>query len=230
VLLLGGVARRVLPFAAFERADRLHDRVVIARERQRRHRRQRIHDGQQVVGPDVLADEPDQRIAHGHGAAARDVVIVEQNREDAHVLALGVEELVVARAELAGRQVVAPGAGGVDQLELIDDLRPAVLEHLEIVLRQAGHGIALAIRDDDVDADEIDAGAKDGLRGCLRRCGRVLRGGDDDGDQGDERGGRTHPADGPERCLAPTNRGAASTRRRHDYFISAVPRLRGSWP
>ncbi len=54
-------------------------------------------------------------------------------------------------------------AVNLDQLELFDLDRLAVFEHLEVGLRQVGDRLGLLVGDDDVDADEVDAGAEHGL-------------------------------------------------------------------
>jgi hypothetical protein len=111
------------------------------------------------------------------------VVVVEQHDEDPHVVPLGLGLLVVGRADRPRRSGAFVGrAGDLHELERLDGLWLVVLEDLEVGLLQVGDGLALSIADDDVDADEVDAGPED-RRHLLpfagrRRLGRrgVLRG------------------------------------------------------
>src|SRR5205823_9288426 len=64
----------VVVLAALELLDRLHDRVVIARERQRGHGRQRVHHRDHVLRTELVLDEIGERLADDEVVAAADVV------------------------------------------------------------------------------------------------------------------------------------------------------------
>ena len=54
------------------------------------------------------------------------------------------------------RGLQVEGAAAVHQLHRRDVLLDAVFEHLEVVLRQVGHELAVAVADDHVGGDQID--------------------------------------------------------------------------
>jgi hypothetical protein len=96
------------------------------------------------------------------------VIVVEEDRVDAHVLCLRLGLLVVAIADLANRRLAGLRVPvDLDRRELLDRLRLAVLGHLEVHLLQVTDRLRLLVGDDDVDADEVDAAAERGLW-CLR--------------------------------------------------------------
>src|SRR4029434_2485071 len=70
--------------------------------------------------------------------------------------------MVVASRRGCGRSRVRV-AVNLDVLELFDGDRLAVLEHLEVVLREVGDWLRLLVRDDHIHADEVDAAAEHGL-------------------------------------------------------------------
>ena len=132
-----------------------------------------------VGRPQLRLDEPGQRLAHRHRVRAPHVIVVEEEREDPHVVARGLELFVVAIANLLRRRTARLRvAVDLDQLELLDRLRLAVLEDLEVGLRQVGDRLVLPVGDDDVDADEVDAAAERRLlrrRPAERRPGPLAR-------------------------------------------------------
>jgi hypothetical protein len=126
-------------------------------------------------GPEIVLDEGRQRIADGEAGAAAHVVVVEENRKQPDVVARRFHLLVVVGPDLARRILdrVGDAAVELDQLEGVDLLWLAVFRHLEVALLHVPDRVALLVRDDDVDANVIDAGAKDRRR--LRRIRRGLR-------------------------------------------------------
>ena len=72
-----------------------------------------------------------------------------------------------AGAPGVGTTIACVGGLAFDLVEVGDRLLDAVLEDLEVVLRQAGDGVALLVGDDDVDADDADVD----VLGQLRRLG-----------------------------------------------------------
>ena len=111
------------------------------------------------------------------GAAAH-VVVVEEDREQPDVVARRLHLLVVVVPDFARRFLDRVGGAAVelDQLEGLDLLRLAVFGDLEVALLQVRDRVALVVGDDDVDADEIDAGAENRRRlaagsGVVCGCG-----------------------------------------------------------
>ena len=71
------------------------------------------------------------------------------------------------------------------KIELLDLLRASAFLDREIVGREIADELAAAVVDDDVDLDEIGAGAKDRRRRLLRARRRGDRECDDDGGECD---------------------------------------------
>ena len=108
------------------------------------------------------------------------MVVVEEDREQAHVVARRLGLLVEVVADFLRRLLDRVGGAAVelDQLEGVDLLRLVVFEDVEVRRLQIRDRVAVLVRDDDVDADVVDAGAEDGrrlLRGGIRRW-RLRRG------------------------------------------------------
>ncbi len=98
-----------------------------------------------VVRPQLRFDEPRQRLAHRDGVRLAHVIVVEEDGEQPHVLALRLGLLVVAvpdgaRRRFAGTRVVAVDP---DELELLDRLRLVVFEDLEVSFLQIGDRLPL---------------------------------------------------------------------------------------
>ena len=100
--------------------------------------------------------------------AAAHVIVVEQNTKT-RTSSRAASSSSSSRLRICSRRRLARlrVAVHLDQPELLDRLRLAVLEHLEVGLLQVRDRLRLLVGDDDVDADEVDAAAEDGL---LRRC------------------------------------------------------------
>ena len=115
---------------------------MVPREREVRHRRQRIHDGDDVVGTKLVLDEPHQRLANGHRVRAPDVVVVQEEHEHANVIAIGDELLVVAVADLPRwRRAGSRIAVDLYERELFDWNWLAIFEQLELGLRECRDGL-----------------------------------------------------------------------------------------
>jgi hypothetical protein len=136
------------------------------------------HERYEVVRPDLRLDESRERLLDRKRAANPRVIVVEEDREQPDVVTPRLRFLVIDRANLTRGRFARLGiAGHLDQPELFDRLRLAVLHHFEIVPGEIGNRHALPVRDDDVHPHEIDARAERWLlrrgRGFLRR--RLLR-------------------------------------------------------
>ena len=121
-------------------------------------------------GPSWVSMNRRDRLAGAHARAAADVVVVEEHREQPDVVARRFALLVVVGPDCARRTVGTGHQAAVelDQLEGLDLLGLAVLGDLEVGRLQSATGLPALVGDDDVDADEIDAGAEDRR---LRRAG-----------------------------------------------------------
>ncbi len=173
--LLGRVPRLVVELATLEPFEDADDRLVIARQRHRIERSERVHHRQEIAGTDVVLYELDERLARAHAVAEPHVVVVEEEHEDSRILVGGGALFIGAGANGAGR-FDRRLAVGLDETERLDGLRLAVFEDLEVGRLEIDDRVALAIRDDRVDADEVDAGPEDGLLVSGRRgLGRGLR-------------------------------------------------------
>ena len=106
IALLELVTRLVVEAAALKMLDRAHQTVPVAGKGQPGNRRERIHDRHHVRRSELALDELDEGLAHDHVVAAADMVVVEQNDEQAHVRALRLARLVVQRANLGHRRAI----------------------------------------------------------------------------------------------------------------------------
>ena len=178
VALLELVARPVVVLAPLESLDGAHGRLVVAREQQVADRRQRIHERHHVVGRQLLGDEVGQVRSGGHRAAPAHVVVVEEDRDEPHVVARRLQLLVALGSDGTDRLAGGRGRLHLDVLERLDRLRLAVLGHFEVGLGEVADGIALPVRHDDVHADEVDAGSEGRPLRLLSLIDRgILRGG-----------------------------------------------------
>jgi hypothetical protein len=176
VLLFERVARAVVVLASLELLDGSRDGVVVAAQLHVVDRHERVHDRDQVVRPELRLEELLERRANAHAAAPPDVIVVQEDDEDAHVLACRLGLLVggvpnLARRLVAG-QLLRGGGPEVDELERIDLLRLAVLGDVEVLELQVLDRVPLLVADDGVHAHVVDAGLE---RGLLRRRNRLLR-------------------------------------------------------
>ena len=146
VALLELVARLVVEAPPLEVLDRADQARAVAGERQAGDRRQRIHDRDHVRGSELVLDELDERLAHGHVVAAADVVVVEQDHEQTNIRPLRLPLLVEERADLARRRTVDLLSRRIvdpDDRERLDDLRLAVFLDSELVLLEVEYRVAL---------------------------------------------------------------------------------------
>jgi hypothetical protein len=98
-----------------------------------------------------------------HAGATPHVVVVEEDGEQAHVLARRFHLFVVVGPDFARRFLDCLGHASVqlDETERFDLLRLAVFGDVEVRLFQIGDlHAALVVADDHVDADEVDAAAE----------------------------------------------------------------------
>ena len=104
-------------------------------------------------------------------AAAAHVVVVEEDREQPHVVARRFDSPRRSRCGSAAaarwRDIGPPSS--LMSLNGLDLLRLAVLGDLEVVRLQIGDRVAVLVGDDHVDADEVDAGAEDRRLAAGRR-------------------------------------------------------------
>ena len=133
------------------------------------------------VGPNAVRTNCISDVARAIGARnLPDVVFVPENQEDrtlscaASAAACDLDRIVSDTFVVGIRLAVV-----ADVLEAADLLGDAFFLELEIARRQRRYRLALLVEDGDVDADEVGAGAEDGLGGCWgvgeRALGRVLR-------------------------------------------------------
>src|SRR6185503_12309144 len=103
-----------------------------------------------------------QRVANRARSLGAHLVVGEQDAKDSDVVSGGFDVFGVAGQNLPRPCVVGGSALDADLLEEIDRLRPAVLDDLELVFRQVGDWSALAVADDHVNANDVDAAAEGG--------------------------------------------------------------------
>ena len=146
-------------------------------ELQRAQRRQRIHQAHQVGGPERLDELRQPALQRDHDLRFLvDVVVVEKDREHAHVFTRGFCFGLILRTDFQGTLVARrPLTAEAHELQLLDLLRYAVLADLEVVCRQIGYGQVVPACDGDIDPDQLDARAEHRL--LLRRLSRLLSGG-----------------------------------------------------
>ena len=156
--------------AAFKGADALEQLVFGAGVLQVVQRRERLHQRHQVVRAQLL-DEFRQRLAQRQRDVGPlvDVVIVQEDRKQPHVLARGLEDGVLLRSNLQRLvEVRLPRAVDADELDRLHRLRHVVFEDLEVRRLEIGHRFVTVRGGGHVHAYEIGAGAENGLRsGCL---------------------------------------------------------------
>ena len=118
----------------------------------------RVDHGGQVVGAQVLLDEPLGGVPHGLRAREGGVQIVEQENVDAAVE--GASRCAHIRFDrlCPARRRERPLDREIDQRKGRRRLRLAVLEDLEVVSRQVSHERARLVGDDGVDLDEVGFG------------------------------------------------------------------------
>jgi hypothetical protein len=124
-----------------------------------------------------LADEVRQRITDQARTLRAHLVIGEHDGEDPYVVAARFALFGVAVQHLPRPRGIRDCAVDSNLAEQIDRLRPAVFDNLEVLFGEIGNRVTAGVRDDDVDTDDIDAGAERGLRIWLTcSCSTRLRG------------------------------------------------------
>ena len=121
--------------------------------------------------PELRLDELLERRADAEAVLLPHVIVVEEDREQPHVVSRGFLFFVGvgadgARRTLAGR--AGDAAVELDELEVFDRLRLAVFGDFEVGLLEVGDVRAAAVGHDDVDADEVDARAEHGVARAAR--------------------------------------------------------------
>ena len=131
------------------------------------------------------------------------MVVVVEDDEEARVFARELGLLVVRRPDRFRQLAVDRIARDLDELEGLDLHGLAVLDDFEVGQGQVLDGIALAVGDEHVDADEVDTRPEGGLRrGRGRLVGPRLPGGG-----GLPRGGRLRARLGPAAAGCPAEGG-----------------------
>ena len=166
------VLRGVIVLAPEELLQAPHDSGVIPRHSNRGGRFERVHDADHVRGTELGVDELHELVAHRQAGARPHVVVVQKDREQPHVVASCFRFLVRVRANRLGGLLEGLRHSAVElhQLEGFNLLRLAVLGDLEIPLLEVAHRGTVLVGEDDVDANEVDAGAKH-----RRRLRRLVR-------------------------------------------------------
>lgn len=175
VCLLGAVARRHVDAAPTLQLPRLLGKLApVAREFDRIERRHRLHEGHEVGWPERRQHEVRQRLARSQRARHLvDVVLVPEDQEHPHVVALRLLARVAARSDRQRRPVhLRRLAARLDQLERRDRLRHVVLLDDEVLHRQIGDQASAAIEHRDVDAHDLGVDPDRGLP--LFLLGRLL--------------------------------------------------------
>ena len=110
----------------------------------------------------------------GARALAAHLVIGQQDAKHPHVVSRGLTLFGVAVQHLTRTRRGRLRAVDLDMAKEFDRLRPTVFDDLELLLRQIGDRLAIVISDDDIHADDVDAGAEGG-RATLRWRRATLR-------------------------------------------------------
>ncbi len=161
VALFEEIPGRVIVFATHELSNRARDAPPVARQHDVANRPERVHDAGHVGGLKLVFNELREHLARSHTVLEPDVVIVEKDREQPHVVARGLGLLFDGVANFPRRIASHAGIlGHVDQLERLDCLRFAVFGDLEVLLPEIVDRVALLVGDDHVHANEIDVGTE----------------------------------------------------------------------
>ena len=124
----------------------------------------RIQDRGHVVGAEILLDELTRHAPDKYRPCEAGIEVIQHDHIDAPRKHLLVRPDVAAPLASSERQRILPLHRDVDRRKHVDLLPLAVLEQLEIVLRQAANEIALLIGDHRVDVNVVDFGLKGDLR------------------------------------------------------------------
>jgi hypothetical protein len=162
------------------RSRTVHLSRFVPRERQTVKRRQRVHDDDEIGGLQPVHEGFERSLQpQGDRRVRVDVVVVEEEREQSHVLARRFDQPVLAVADGQAAPVFFGLPVQANELRRLDFLWHVILGDQEVGGLQVGDRLLVSAGDRDVHANEIDARAKGGLR---RRCivGALLgaRGGD----------------------------------------------------
>ena len=162
---------RRLQAVAGDLLDRLVEHLVVVGRIDGERRRAGGHDREHVAFVNQVARDPLEEIANPPGIAEVEVQVVDDDEEDATGRVVprpgrGQDDALLGRRRRRRQQVVH--AAAVHQRERRDVLRHAIFQHLEVVLRQVGHELILAVADDRVHGDQIDVDPEGRLRALAR--------------------------------------------------------------
>src|SRR5687767_8025606 len=159
--------RDMVVLAAFELSYGTGCPRVIARERQCVRGGQRIHQCNHVSWIE-LCDEAGQLFASGHRIASTRVIVIQEDRDEAHIVPCGLALLGIQRCDRDG---TIPGTDLVyrEPPERVDRLDFAVLLDLEVGRREVADLTPFTVRGEDIYYDCIDARPEGRrLRGLVR--------------------------------------------------------------
>jgi hypothetical protein len=155
---------------ADEVVDGAEEQRRIVRELLRRFRPPARHDdGCEIVRAEVLFDEVARVLAYETGANGRDVQIVQDDDIDAPGRGVAIGAHVGGNGAAKDSESIGPLDRQLDVRERLNLLRLAVLEHFEVVSRQARHELTLRVDNRDIDVDRVDRGPECRLLGHPRR-------------------------------------------------------------
>ncbi len=113
------------------------------------------------AGAELVLDELRQQLARPHAVFQPHVVVVQEHREQPHIVSRRLCLLVDRVSNLPRRIAADSGVvSDIDELERLNRLRLAVLGDLEVLGSQIVDGIPLLVGDDHIDADEVDVSAE----------------------------------------------------------------------
>ena len=120
-VLLERVPRLVITSAPFESLHRVADQIAIARHADRQEGIERPQDGDQIPRPEIIIDEPRQRVADaGAVGPGAHVVLVEKNRKQPRSLARRLFLLVEFRADRRQLGLGRLTPFGLDESQAVD--------------------------------------------------------------------------------------------------------------
>src|SRR3989442_2102123 len=129
-------------------------------------RRERVHHRDEIVGGE-LPDEILERAAHPKRDIRLlvDVIVVEENREDPHIITRRLECRVLRRADLERVfEVRRPRPVEPDELHGLHGLQNTILDHLEVGGLEIGDRLIVTARHRHVHAYDIDPALEDWRR------------------------------------------------------------------
>jgi hypothetical protein len=145
---LEGAARHQVAPPRLEGLDGLDGGAAIAGEPDLQQRLERLQDDHQIVRPQILVDEPDQRVAHPFGArASRDVELVQEDGDQPS----RVGDVPLLRRRGSHHGDCCRGAGRAHETHGIDCERARLFGDRKIRGPEGLDRMAAAVFDDDVE-------------------------------------------------------------------------------